>query len=283
MTDKKEMVGPFVRWAGGKTWFTRRIGKYLPKVITDYYEPFLGGGAIFFHLSSLDLLCGDVYLSDMNEDLIQAYIDIRDNCDTLIASLEEFEISPNEYSQIRDLYNNGLNLQKRSAYFIYLNRAGFNGIYRISRAGKYNVPYGGGRGTLTESYKTLLYADSAVLMNTSLRHSSFEYLLDENFHFKSHSLVFLDPPYTVSHNNNGFIAYNRKLFSIDNQYMLRKLLDKIDSEGAYFIMTNANHKVVRDIFDGYYFNIEYRSSVIGGKCAQRGIISEYVICNFKGE
>ena len=181
------------------------------------------------------------------------------------------------------MYNSNINLHLRGAYFIYLNRVGFNGVYRISRTGNYNVPYGCGRGKITKEYKDLLKADSKALKGVSITQGSFDYLLDSEFHFKPQSLIFLDPPYTVSHNNNGFIAYNRNLFDIESQRRLRRLLDKIDSEGAYFIMTNAKHSIIREIFDGYFFHEEFRSSVIGGKGARRGLISEYIVTNFEKE
>lgn len=280
---KKEMVGPFVRWAGGKSWLCSRIERYLPNCFSDYYEPFLGGGAIYFYLASLGLLKHNIFLSDLNEDLVQAYLDIRDKCSTLIDSLKAISPSESEYYRIRDLYNCGMNKQSQGLFFIYLNRVGFNGIYRVNKKGKYNVPYGCGRVAISPDYERLLKEDSKVLQKASIEHHNFEYLLNPEFHFRPHSLVFIDPPYTVSHNNNGFIAYNKKLFSIDSQIKLRVLLDKINREESFFIMTNAKHKIIQEIFDGYFFFEEFRTSVIGGKGAKRGVTSEYIVTNFDKE
>ena len=280
---EKEMVGPFVRWAGGKSWLCSRIERYLPNSFSDYYEPFLGGGAVYFYLSSLGLLKHNIVLSDLNEDLIQAYLEVRDNCRTLIDSLKAISISEHEYYRIREKYNCGMDKQNRGLFFIYLNRAGFNGIYRVSKAGKYNVPYGCGRMVISPDYERLLAEDSKILQKALIEHRNFDYLLDPEFHFRPNSLVFIDPPYTVSHNNNGFIAYNKNLFSIDSQIKLRLLLDKIDSEESFFIMTNAKHNIIQKIFDGYFFFEESRASVIGGKGAERGVTCEYIVTNFEKE
>ena len=275
------MVGPFVRWAGGKSWLCNRIESYLPNSFSDYYEPFLGGGAVYFYLASLGLLTHKIYLSDLNEDLIHAYLDIRDNCSTLIDSLKAISPGENEYYRIRNIYNSGIDKQNRGLFFIYLNRVGFNGIYRVSKAGKYNVPYGCGRVVISPDFECLLVEDSKILQKASIKHYNFEYLLDSEFHFRPHSLVFIDPPYTVSHNNNGFIAYNKNLFSLDSQIKLRILLDKIDCEDSFFIMTNAKNSIIQEIFDGYFFFEESRASVIGGKGAKRGVTSEYIVTNFE--
>ena len=277
--------GSFIRWAGGKSWFCKHITKYLPDDFIDYYEPFLGGGSIFFYLSSNGYIKGNSFLSDLNLDLIKAYIEVKDNCENLISFLSSMKYTKDEYYRLRNIYNefddNLDNHINKGALFIYLNRTGFNGIYRVSRSGKYNVPYGvEGSGEISNEYSQRLRADSSILKTAILCNTSYDYILKPDFHFKKKSLVFLDPPYTVSHNNNGFIEYNKKIFDLENQYILRKVLDKIDSEGSYFIMTNAHHKIIRDIFDGYYFFEEERQSLIGGINAERKIILEYIVCNF---
>ena len=275
---------PFIRWAGGKTWLCNIIQKYLPPVFTDYYEPFLGGGSIFFHLASIGRLEDNIVLSDLNSDLIQAYSNVKSKKEDVINFLCSKTFSSEEYYMLREKYNSCvLSPFERGLYFVYLNLSCFNGIYRVNREGKYNVPFGSGRKPDIENYSLLLKKDSQLLSNADLSSRGFEYILSSDFHLKEKSLVFLDPPYTVSHNNNGFIAYNKKLFSIEQQYELKKVLDKINSEGSYFIMTNAHHVEIKNIFGtdtNYRFYEEHRPSVIGGAFANRGEISEYIVCNF---
>lgn len=276
--------GSFLRWAGGKNWFCAKIKKYLPTTFTDYYEPFLGGGSVFFWLAKNKLIKNECVLSDLNSDLIQAYNDIKYKSDWVVSQLSSMRYTEEEYYEIRSIYNaSNCPTEKKGIYFIYLNRTGFNGIYRVSRNGIYNVPFGSKSGYISDDYAGLLKSDSLLLKRARITQASFSYILNPDFHCKEHSLFFLDPPYTVSHNENGFIAYNKNLFSLDNQFLLRRVLDKIDSEGSFFIMTNAHHKKIREIFDGYYFHEESRASVIGGRNAKRGNIFEYIICNYELE
>lgn len=276
--------GSFIRWAGGKSWLCKHLYKYLPDDFKDYYEPFLGSGAIFFYLSGKGIIKGNSFLSDLNPDLIRAYVEVRDNYKNLISILSDMQYSRDEYYRMRDMYNETHSSVNKGALFIYLNRTCFNGIYRVSRTGKYNVPYGDdGKGEINQAYSQKLKIDSLLLKNAIIKNTSYDYILNSDFHFKEKSLVFLDPPYTVSHNNNGFIEYNKKIFDLDNQYILRRVLDKIDSENSYFIMTNAHHKIIREIFDGYYFFEEERQSLIGGNKARRGSILEYIVSNYAKE
>lgn len=271
-------VGPFIRWAGGKRWFCSNLLDFLPANFSDYYEPFLGGGAVFFELKKNNLINYGCYLSDLNTQLINSYKYVRDNPQKLINWLKQKEGSEEEYYKIREHFNLYPGNLSAGAEFIYLNKYSFNGIYRVNKLGKYNVPYGGYR-EISEEYYKIIENDSLVLKDCTIEKHNFDYIL--NTKLSSGSLVFIDPPYTVSHNNNGFIAYNKKLFSLDDQYRLLKVLNWIDECGAFFLMTNAHHQVIKDIFGKYNFYECSRKSVIGGKNAKRQTINEYVVCNYK--
>ena len=268
-------IEPFVRWAGGKTWLI----PYIPQIIGNthiehYHEPFLGGAAIFFSLDHTK----KSYLSDANEQLINAYIQIRDNPHGVINSFNQFTNSEEEYYRIRDeLITNSS--EEAAARFIYLNQTSFNGLYRVNRQGKYNVPYG-----FRSNWKydiTRILEASQKLKNTRIEVGDFEI---NKYRIKEKDLVFLDPPYTVSHNNNGFIEYNQKLFSIDDQIRLSNFIDYIKSKNAYYILTNAAHEEIRSIFtkDGDCILELQRNSLIGGKNANRKEISEYIFTNLPG-
>lgn len=114
-----------------------------------------------------------------------------------------------------------------------------------------------------------------------MRRANYKYLLDEEI--RPNSLIFIDPPYTTSHNNNGFIAYNKKLFNLDDQKNLLRVLKRIDESGSFFIMTNAHHAVIEDIFAEFNFHEETRPSLIGGKNAVRQQVTEYIVCNYEIE
>lgn len=265
-------IEPFVRWAGGKTWLI----PYLPQIIGNthiehYHEPFLGGAAVFFSLDHKK----KSYLSDANVQLVNAYIQIRDNPDAVIDCLLQFQNTEDEYYRIRDNFV-PKSLEESAAQFVYLNQTSYNGLFRVNRQGKYNVPYGF-RSSWHYDTGRILEA-SEKLQNTHISAGDFEV---NKHRIKEHDLVFLDPPYTVSHNNNGFIEYNKNLFSLEDQERLSRFIDFIKQKNAYYILTNAAHEEIRRIFtkDGDRRIELRRNSLIGGRNATRAEISEYIFTN----
>jgi DNA adenine methylase len=261
---------PFIRWAGGKSRLLKSIEEYFPKEFNNYHEPFLGGAAVFYHLSP----CSKCYLSDLNEELINAYIQIRDNVHSVIRELKKHINSEKHYYQIRKVKPK-TDLQ-RAVRFIYLNKTSFNGIYRVNSEGGYNVPYGYRENIDIVDTQSLITA-SLGLKNVILKAQDFGKALAK---VKKGDFVFLDPPYTVAHENNGFIEYNQKIFSLKDQKRLAQWISKLDELGAYYILTNAKHKGIREIYNQINEPITiYRSSTIGGKGAERKEIKEYLYTN----
>lgn len=272
---KMSTIEPFIRWAGGKTWLI----PYLPQIIGDtqiehYHEPFLGGGAVFFSLDHNK----KSYLSDANPELINTYIQIRDNHESVLEYFFNFQNTKEDYYRIRDHYKTQSPAEE-AARFIFLNQTSFNGLYRVNRQGKYNVPYGF-RTHWTYSRDRIIQA-SEKLQKTNIVCGDFE---TNKYKIKPNDLVFLDPPYTVSHNHNGFIEYNKNLFSIEDQERLNKFINYIKSKGAYYILTNAAHEAILQIFDKEEDRtLELpRKSLIGGKNANRTEITEYIFTNLRG-
>lgn len=268
-----ETPKPFLRWAGGKNWLVKHLKEPLNGLkFRNYHEPFLGGASLFLSLQSDPKRV--TYLSDLNEELIDSYTVVRDNVERLISEMENYKNTEKFYYSIRD--QQFKSKIKNAAKFIYLNQTSFNGIYRVNLEGEYNVPYG-------FRSKEFLDAENLRLVSKALK---YVVLKDGDFgetlkNVKKGDLVFLDPPYTVSHNNNGFIKYNQKLFSLDDQYRLADYIQKVKEKDAYYILTNAAHKKVREIFGKIDKPIElYRASLIGGLKAERGQVSEYLFTNF---
>lgn len=265
-------IEPFVRWAGGKTWLIPHVPQLLGNVhIEHYHEPFLGGGAIFFSLEHSK----KSYLSDANPHLINTYIQVRDNPEKLISIFRQFSNTESDYYQIRSEITKD-NTVENAARFLFLNQTSYNGLYRVNREGRYNVPYGFRKAW--EYDVARIRAASAKLQNTRISTGDFE---SNKYRIKENDLVFLDPPYTVSHNNNGFIAYNQKLFSLEDQKRLKRFIEYIKHKGAYYILTNAAHKTILEIFLTENDRlVEFqRNSLIGGKNAKRTAISEYIFTN----
>lgn len=268
---KANTYEPFLRWAGGKIWFLKHLQNFLPQKFNNYHEIFLGGGSVFFNINSTK----QSYISDLNSDLINTYTQVRDDVENVIAELKKFKNTETDYYRIRGKKFD-IDYQK-AAQFIYLNMTSFNGIYRVNRKGEYNVPYGS-RITIDFIQEDILRNASAKLKGVTIKARDFEGALNL---VKKGDLVFVDPPYTVAHENNGFILYNQKLFSLDDQIRLAEKLTELNKRGALFIVTNAYHKEIRKIYDGVGdFHVLIRKSLIGGKQALRQDIKEYVITNF---
>jgi len=267
--EKTKTTKPFLRWAGGKKWLLKELDKFVDmKNYNSYHEPFVGGGAVYFHLSPQI-----AKISDSNKELIDTYEVIKNNPEDVIKHIKSFERSKEFYYSIRNKkYSTE---SEEAARFIYLNQMSFNGLYRVNQKGEYNVPYGY-RDKYRFDYDNLLRV-SSLLKNTQITHQDFK---ESIANINSNDLVFLDPPYTVTHNSNGFIHYNKKLFSLEDQYNLSDAIKTIKSVGAYYILTNAAHQTIREIFDNgdKMYEID-RASLIGGKNAKRGNYAELILTN----
>jgi len=233
---------PFLKWAGGKRWFVSKYAFLLPKKFNRYIEPFLGSGAVFFYLKPKTAILGD-----SNPELIATYQALKDNWLLVYQYLEEHQKKHNSkyYYYIRaskpqDIYS-------QAARFIYLNRTCWNGLYRVNKRGEFNVPIG------TKS--KVIYDDenfeeiSNILQRSSLYICDFEKLINEA---KEGDFIFVDPPYTVSHNNNSFIKYNENLFSWSDQERLFRALLRAKERGVIIVGTNAYHKSILELYKGVF-------------------------------
>ncbi|MBS1604583.1 MAG: Dam family site-specific DNA-(adenine-N6)-methyltransferase [Bacteroidetes bacterium] len=243
---KQNAVVPFLKWPGGKRWFVSNHASILPKAYNRYIEPFLGGGAVFFHLQPENALLGDA-----NADLISAYQALKTNWRFVKRSLEYHHRMhcTKHYYHVRDA--SPQNLLQQASRMIYLNRTCFNGIYRVNTNGQFNVPIGTKTAVImpSDDFEAL----SKLLQNSEIRHTDFEILIDEA---NENDLIFVDPPYTVRHNLNGFIKYNEKLFSWEDQERLSTALIRAKNRGAKIVSTNANHFSVRQLYEGHGFTLK---------------------------
>jgi DNA adenine methylase len=203
---------PFLKWPGGKRWFVAAHPRLLRRRYGRYIEPFLGGGSVFFHLRPHQALLGD-----LNSDVITAYKGIRENYKDVELLLEKHHVEhcPEHYYQVRDKEPSTPSAQ--AARIIYLNRTCFNGIYRVNKLGQFNVPVGSRTHVVRSSDNFVAVAQ--LLSRAELLECDFEILTEKA---EPDDLLFLDPPYTVRHNHNGFIKYNEQLFSWQDQERMAK-------------------------------------------------------------
>lgn len=230
MAGVVDSAGPFLRWAGGKRWLSPLLAAIAPPTPKSYVEPFLGAGSAFFALQPQSAV-----LADANSDLIETYETLRDYPEAVIRSLRRRRCDPDYFAVVRARMP--ADPITRASRFIFLNRTAFNGLYRVNGRGEFNVPYGCKPGTVLCDAAGLRAA-SRALTKTRLRAASFAEVLN---YVNTTSLVYLDPPYTVAHNNNGFVRYNERLFRWQDQLDLAAWARVHAAGGGPVIVSNAAH------------------------------------------
>jgi DNA adenine methylase len=265
------MLEPFLKWPGGKRWLVHQHANFFPPSYRRYLEPFLGGAAVFFHLQPARAI-----LSDTNAELINAYRCLRQHWELIDEQLRTLQKghSIELYYRIRGL--RPIDPLERAVRFIYLNRTCFNGIYRVNKNGDFNVPIGSKDGVeYPEGYlKTI--ADS--LATASLKVAGFENTINTA---DKGDFVFVDPPYTVRHNNNNFLKYNSSLFSWSDQVKLAVAIKAAAERGAEIMLSNADHSSVRELYRGFgnHRHIK-RASILAADASHRGKTTELLITTY---
>jgi len=264
----REPITPFLKWAGGKRWLLEKLRSDLPKKFGTYYEPFLGGGAIFFGLRP-----DRAVLSDINTDLIQTYEAIRDDWRLVRRYLVAYSKAHSKKIYYEERQLDSRSRFKNAARLIYLNRVCWNGLYRVNLKGEFNVPLG----TKTE---VLLATDdfsatSSALNNAKLLNWDFEKTISIA---EKGDFVFIDPPYITAHNSNGFIKYNEKLFGWNDQLRLRDTIASAKRRGVKILMSNADHPSIEQLYSELGATVSVpRSSVIAGSSRHRQVTTEFLL------
>jgi len=299
---------PFVKWAGGKRQLLSTIEEHLPKgvrdgTITRYIEPFVGGGAVFFHLRQMYPF-EDFHISDFNPDLVNAYIVIRDELDALLDGLGVIadEYLPLEHAErselfyrIRDEYNATRScLQSdsmregritRAAQTIFLNRTCFNGLYRVNSKGNYNVPHGRYVNPSIRDERNLRSVSHA-LQGVHITCGSYEIC---ETHVDGSSFVYFDPPYRPLPGTPSFTAYSQtSSFGDEGQGVLARFFSNMHTRGTYLMLSNSDPHVTDeddDFFDDLYsdFNIARVNAIraINSDGEGRGVITEILVTNYE--
>jgi len=265
------MPEPFLKWPGGKRWLVHQHANLFPSSCGRYLEPCLGGAAVFFHLQPATAI-----LSDTNPELINAFRCVQQNwasIDEQLRALQK-EHSIELYYRIRA--KRLTDPLERAVRFIYLNRTCFNGIFRVNKNGDFNVPIGS-KDTV-EYPEGYLKTISDCLSKASLQVAGFEDTINAA---GKGDFVFVDPPYTVRHNNNNFVKYNSRLFSWSDQLKLASAIKRAARRGAEIMLSNADHYSVRKLYRGFGNHCRIkRSSVLAAEALHRGEATELLITTY---
>lgn len=237
--SRNVLTSPFLKWPGGKRWLVPHLLKLIrPYPYANYFEPFLGGGAFFFAMRPKRAV-----LSDINEDLINTYRQVKYHAKQLIECIRPIPVNKQTFDSLRNCTPD--TAFGRATRFLYLNRTAFGGMYRVNQKGEFNVPFGGER-TTSPLWETTMLADAAsALRAAQLETCDFEATMARA---EAGDLIYCDPTYTVAHNNNGFVRYNERNFSWEDQERLAGCCREAAGRGVFVLVSNARHKELLNLF-----------------------------------
>ena len=275
-------VHPFVKWAGGKTQLLEVIESHLPETFNRYFEPFVGGGALLFKLQPKAFS-----INDSNEELICVYKCLENNelFELLKKELLKHEENHSEkyYYQIREMDKlegfNKLPIYVRAARMIYLNKACFNGLYRVNSKGYFNVPSGKKKVVNCFDKKTFdnlnLFFKNRKPVITNI---DFE---DAVKNAKTGDFVYFDPPYDTWEDKNSFTSYDKNAFGKEEQIRLAKVFKELSDKGVYVMLSNHNTKFINELYKGFHITIVPAKRMINAKADGRGEVEEVIVTNYE--
>ncbi|MED9947428.1 MAG: DNA adenine methylase [Peptacetobacter hiranonis] len=272
-------VAPFLKWAGGKRQLLNQIKERMPKEYNDYYEPFIGGGAVLFELQP-----EKATINDINTSLINVYRQVKDNTEEFIELVnkldsEMWEDGKEYYLDIREKYNDKL-LKKEydlelAALFTFMNKHCFNGLYRVNKKGLFNVPYNKSRRTSIE--EEAVRETAKFLKTVNILEGDFEEACKDA---KKGDFIFFDSPYAPL-NPTSFEAYTKEGFDIESHKRLAQLYDELTERGCYCMLTNHNTEFINELYSnkGYRIDVVSVKRMINSDASNRKG-EEVIICNY---
>ncbi len=269
---------PFLKWAGGKTQLLGELTARLPSYFLVYHEPFVGGGALFFHLYRKGWI-RRASIADINPELIDTFVAVRDCVEDVIERLATYPHDEEFYYALRAQDPWSMDLPTRAARMIYLNKTGYNGLYRVNKQGKFNVPFG--------RYKLPNYCDeenlravSAALQQVEILCTSFETILERA---KPGDFVYLDPPYAPRSSTANFTAYHTGGFDHDAQVKLGDVFRELTERGVNVMLSNSDVALIRSLYSDFNISQVFANRAINSKASKRGRVTELIITNYSCE
>jgi DNA adenine methylase len=262
---------PFLKWVGGKGRLIVQLRPHLPAPFKRYFEPFAGGAALFFALAP-----SRASLTDVNAELIDCYRTVRDRVDDVIVALRRHRYAPEHYYRVRALDPARLKLPERAARTIYLNKTGYNGLYRVNRAGKFNVPMGRYTNP-TVCDPENLRACSAALQGVELERRDFA---EQASRAKPGDFVYFDPPYDPMSATAAFTSYAPGGFGLDAQRRLADLFAALARKGVHVVLSNSDTPLVRELYRSFRITPILAARSINSRGSRRGKVGEVLVTSF---
>lgn len=272
-------IAPFIKWAGGKRQLLAQIRERMPESFNNYYEPFVGGGAVIF-----DLLPTSAVINDINKALVNAYRQICNTSDEFLKKLNEldeamWEDGKEYYYSLREHYNDKLMKEEfdveLAALFVFINKHCFNGLYRVNGKGLFNVPYNNSRNSSCD--ENTIRAISEYLKNVTILEGDFQAACQNA---KKGDFIFIDSPYSPL-NPTSFESYTKEGFDIESHKRLADLYDELTSRGCYCMLTNHNTELINELYGnkGYKMDVVSVKRMINSDATNR-VGKEVIICNY---
>jgi DNA adenine methylase len=277
---KEIQISTFIKWAGGKTQLLEQFKQYFPKSICRYFEPMVGSGAVFFYVQKRYKPKYSM-ISDININLVNLYVNVRDNTNQLITLLKEHKLNhmkdPEKYYYtMRNKFNNEKDTLEKSALLLYLNKTCFNGLYRVNSKGDFNVPFGRYKNPVILQEKKLKIA-ADLLKDVEIKRMSFTKILD---FVKEADFIYFDPPYYPLSKTSSFTSYQKGSFLDKEQHELSKIFKSLDKRECRVMLSNSEHPFIRKLYYGYDIQVVKANRMINCNGQGRGKISELVIRNY---
>lgn len=262
---------PFLKWAGGKTQLLDELLKRSPKEYNVYFEPFIGGGALFFALAPIEAV-----IADINDDLVNTYAVVRDSPEELLEALSAYKNDKEFYYSVRSQEKNNLSEIDRAARLIYLNRTCFNGLYRVNKSGQFNVPFANYKNPNFVQTKRIKTA-SDILQKVEIYHAGFEKVLVEA---KRGDFIYLDPPYYPKDVYSDFKRYNKEQFYQNDHERLAELYNNLTERGCYVMLSNSDTPFTRELYKNWRVDTVYAKRLINKDASKRGEVTEIIVTNY---
>ncbi|MBI2376753.1 MAG: DNA adenine methylase [Deltaproteobacteria bacterium] len=271
------LARPFLKWVGGKTQLLDQLLRLVPPSFRGYHEPFLGGGAMFFALARGGRLDGArVELSDVNEELVDTYSAVRDRARAVVSELNQHRHDRAYYYEVRAQDPASLSPAARAARMLYLNRCGFNGLYRVNRKGEFNVPFGRYTNPRICDEENILAASSA-LSRARVSFRDFEHVVE---HAAPGDFVYFDPPYVPLSTSSSFTSYAKGGFGEPEQNRLAETFESLTRNGVYCMLSNSDAPWVRERYSGFRVLPVLARRNVNSNPDRRGPITEVVVLGY---
>ena len=275
--NKNKFISPVVKWVGGKRQLLKDIEQHIPTTYSRYFEPFLGGGAVLFHLQPKNAV-----VNDQNSELINLYSMIKDFPEELIADLKQHENEEDYFYNIRSLDREQfeqLSNIKKASRIIFLNKTCFNGLFRVNSSGEFNTPFG-------------RYKNPNIINEVTIKAIS-NYFIDNNikilncdyqkslFNIRKGAFIYFDPPYDPISDSSSFTGYTKNGFNRGEQERLKEVCDTYNSKGIKFLLSNSSTDFIKNLYKDYNIHTVSAKRNINSKGDGRGCVQELLIKNYE--